>query len=74
MPGRVTVQVDDIARALAVVLLGKALVIGGMPVLGSHHQVERGHHAVGYLDDLVALRNREVSAGQEVVLNIDEDE
>ena len=45
-----------------------------MPVLRRHHEIESLLHAIRDRDHLVAARHGERAAGQEVVLQIDQDQ
>jgi hypothetical protein len=51
---------------------GKAAVVGGMPVLGRNHKIERAQNSVAYRDHLITAWHRERAAGNEVVLDVDE--
>ena len=53
---------------------GKAAVLGRVPVLRGHHQVELGLDAVDDLDDPIALRHRQRTAGAEVVLHVNDNQ
>ena len=49
-------------------------MIGRMPILRGHNERKGRLKFVGDGNDLVALRNGQCAAGQEVILNIHEDE
>ena len=57
-------QLDLLAHAAAGVVGGKAAVVGRVPVLRGRHQVKRRLEAVDDLNDLIALRHRQRTAGQ----------
>ena len=68
------VQVNDVARILAVVLACKAAMTGGMPVLCRYHETEKRRKPIGDLHNGVAIRNGQRSARHEIVLQINNDQ
>ena len=71
---RETVQVNLLEHFLARMIRGKTAVIGRMPVLRGDHQRERRLQPVRDRNDFIAVRHRERAPGQEIVLNIHQDE
>src|SRR5690242_3730228 len=67
-------ELGEVAWLPARVSGGEASVARRMPVLGGDDQVEAVLQPVGDGDDLVAARNRQRAARQEVVLDVDEDQ
>ncbi|GMV97265.1 MAG: hypothetical protein AMXMBFR83_16230 [Phycisphaerae bacterium] len=49
-------------------------MIGRMPILRRHHQLEAGHQSVGDRDHLIPARNRQGPTGKKVVLNVHQDQ
>ena len=71
---RQAVQFDHVAGPLAGVIGGEAAVAGGVPVLRGDDEVEFVLQAVRDGNDRVAVGDGQRAAGDEVVLNVDEDE
>ena len=57
-------QFDPFARAAAGMVGGKTAVIGRVPILRGHHQVEPGLDAVDDLDDPIAFGTGNAPPGQ----------
>lgn len=71
---RQAVQLDLLEGRVAGMIDREAAVIGRMPVLRGHHEVEVGQQPVHHRHDGVAIRHGERTAGEEVVLDVHEDE
>ena len=71
---RQAVQVNLLEDFLARMIRREAAVIGGMPILRGDHQRERHLQLIRDRNHRVTLRHRECAAGEEVVLNINQDE
>jgi len=69
-----TVQPDRLAGAMSRMLAGKAGMSGRMPVFAGHHQIVSGHPAIGAGDDLITLGYGQGAAGQEILLEVDQQE
>src|SRR5581483_8919106 len=65
-------ELGEVAWLSPRVARGEASVARRMPVLGGDDQVEAALQPVRDGDDLVAARNRQRAARQEVVLDVDE--
>ena len=68
------VQIDGVAGRLAGMLTGERAVVGRVPVLRRHNQIELRHQPIRDRDHLVAIRHRQRAAGQKIDLNIDHDQ
>ena len=66
-------QFNHVANGIAIVLAGKAAVIGRMPVLCRHDQIKPVDHVVRHRHNLISFRNGQCAAGQKVVLDINKD-
>ena len=55
-------------------VLGKAGMIGRVPVLGQHHRVEIGHQVIDRGHDFIAARDGQPAAGTEIGLHVDDDQ
>ena len=55
-------------------IVGKAAVIGPVPILGRHNQVEASLQAIDRWHDLIAFRDCQRPAGNKVVLDVYQDE
>ena len=71
---RQAIQFNLLKYALSRMARREAAVVGRMPILRGDHQRERRLESVYDRDDLVALRHGERAAGQEVVLNINQNQ
>ena len=71
---RSTAELAELADLLAGVVRGEALVIARVPVLRRDHHVKSLHQLARDRHRLVAVRDGERATGQEVVLQIDENE
>lgn len=71
---RQAVQIDNFADRVSKMIGRETSVIGRVPILRSHDEIEGLLELIDDRDDAVALRNGESAAGDEVVLNIDQDE
>src|SRR5207248_2655648 len=69
-----TGKLHELARLLPGIRRREASVPRRMPVLRRHHEIESLLHAIRDRDHLVAARHGERAAGQEVVLQIDQDQ
>ena len=67
-------EIDGLADFLPRMVAGKAAVVGRVPVLGGDDEVVFGHQFVDDGNDLITLRNGEAAAGEEVVLEVDDEE
>ena len=67
------IEVNDLARILALVRARKATMTGGMPVLCGHDEIEMRYEPIGDLHNGITLRNGQRSAGHEIVLQINKD-
>lgn len=65
---------DHLANRMAVVLTHERLMVGRVPVLCGDDEVVVRHPSIRDGHDLVAIRYRQSAAGQEVVLDVYEDE
>ena len=71
---RQAIQVNLLEGVFARVIRREAAVIGGMPILCRDHQREGHLQFVSDRNHRVALGHRQCAAGEEVVLNINQDE
>ena len=71
---RKSVQADQIADLLPIMVSGEAPVVGGMPVLGGDDEIEARLIFIGHRDHFVSARHGQSSAGKEVVLDVDQNE
>ena len=67
-------EFDGLADFFAGMVAGKAAVVGGMPVLGGHDMVVVREEFVDDGDEFVPSADAEGSAGEEVILKVDDEE
>ena len=67
-------EVDDLAWGPAGVADSEAAMVGGVPVLGRDDAVKAPREAVGDGHHRVSVGHGESPTGEEVVLEVDEDE
>src|SRR5262249_49920736 len=68
-----SIENDAIAGFFAWVICGKTAVIGRMPILGRHDQIEASLQFICKRDDLITMRNRQGATREKINLKIDED-
>jgi hypothetical protein len=71
---REAVEIDAVAWLSSGMIGREAAVIGGVPILSGHDDFETRLEKIHDRDDQIALGNRQRAAGDEVILDIDENE
>ena len=67
-----TLEFDSLAWCSSLVVGGEATMVVWMPVLSRHDEIEVGCQLIGEWYDRIALWNGECTAGDKVVLDVDE--
>jgi hypothetical protein len=67
------IEVDDIADFSAGMLGREASMSGWMPILRGHDEITAIHHSIGHRDHLIPGGHGKCAAGEEIILDIDED-
>ncbi len=67
-------ELNFLSDFFAKVITGEAAVVGGMPVLSGDDEVVFWHQFVDDGNDLISAGDGEAAAGEEVVLDVDEEE